>query len=183
MSGIRTLLEEKAPLGIKLLGALRDKVETIMLELPDLDETERFIQLLQILNYISKSSEYRLLASLSYRYEKLKNAHRINVVLDYIMEHYDEELNLNKVAGLVNMNRNAFCRFFKKSTKKSLFTVINEVRISKACQHLTETDMNILQVCFASGFNNISNFNKAFRKLSGMSHTVYRRSMIRFDEV
>jgi AraC-like DNA-binding protein len=183
MSGIRTLLEEKAPLGIKLLGSLRDKVETIMLELPDIDETERFIQLLRILNDISKSNEYRLLASLSYRNENLKNAHRINVVLDYIMENYEEELHLDKVAGLVNMNKNAFCRFFKKGTKKSLFTVINEVRIGKACQHLTETDMNILQVCYACGFNNISNFNKAFRKLNDMSPTVYRKRLKKFDEV
>jgi AraC-like DNA-binding protein len=81
------------------------------------------------------------------------------------------------------MNKNAFCRFFKKGTRKSLFTVINEVRIGKACQHLTVTDMNILQVCYACGFNNVSNFNKAFKKLSGMSPTVYRKTMKRFDEV
>lgn len=183
MSGIRTLLQEYAPLGIKLLGTLRNEVEKIMLELPDLDETERFIQLLQVLNLISKSTEYRLLASLSFQNENLKNAHRINVVLDYIMEHYEEGLNLEKIAGLVNMNKNTFCRFFKKGTRKSLFTIINEVRIGKACQHLTETDMNILQVCFACGFNNISNFNKAFKKLNGVSPTLYRRKMKKFDSV
>lgn len=183
MAEIRTLLEEKAPLGIKLLGTLQEEVEKIMLELPELDETERFIQLLQILNLISKSAEYRLLASLSYQNENLKNAHRINIVLDYIMEHYEDELNLEKIAGLVSMNKNAFCRFFKKGTKKSLFTVINEVRIGKACQHLRETDMNILQVCYACGFNNISNFNKAFKKINGISPTLYRKGMKSFDTV
>lgn len=183
MSGIKTLLEEKAPLGIKLLGTLREEVEKIMFELPELGETERFIQLLQILNLISKSTEYRLLASISYQNENLKNAHRINIVLDYIMEHYEEELKLEKIAGLVNMNKNAFCRFFKKGTRKSLFTVINEVRIGKACQHLTETDMNILQVCYACGFNTISNFNKAFKKLNGISPTLYRKGMKKFDAV
>lgn len=177
MKGIKTVLEEKAPLGIKLVGALRRKVEKIMLELPELDETDRFIQLLQILNLIAKSNEYRLLASLSYRNANLKNAHRINIVLDYIMEHYDEDLKLEKIAGLVNMNKNAFCRFFKKGTRKSLFTVINEVRIGKACQHLTETELNILQICFACGFNNISNFNKAFKKIMNVTPLTYRKKM------
>ena len=175
MKGIKTVLEEKAPRGIKLVGSLRKKVEKIMVELPELDETSRFIQLLQILNLIAKSNEHRLLASLSYRNANLKNAHRINLVLDYIMEHYQEDLKLEKIAGLVNMNKNAFCRFFKKGTRKSLFTVINEVRIGKACQNLTETDMNILQICFACGFNNISNFNKAFKKIMKVSPQTYRK--------
>jgi AraC-like DNA-binding protein len=178
MAGIKTVLEEKAPQGIKLIGDLRKKVEKIMFRLPDLDEADRFIQLLQILNLIAKSNEYRLLASLSYRNTSLKNAQRINIVLDYIMEHYDEDLKLEKIAGLVNMNKNAFCRFFRKGTRKSLFTVINEVRIGKACQHLTETELNVLQICFACGFNNISNFNKAFKKSMDVSPLRYRKKCL-----
>lgn len=181
MSGIKTLLEEKAPLGVKLHGTLREKVKKIMLKLPDMDESERFIQLLYILNLIAKSNEFELLASLSYRNESLKNSHRINVVLDYIVQHYQEDLDLDKIAGLVNMNRNAFCRFFKKGTRKSLFQVINEVRIGKATQLLTETDMNVLQICFACGFNNISNFNKAFKKSLNVSPLAYRKSMREFN--
>ena len=181
MSAIKTLLEEKAPLGIKLLGILREKVKRIMLKLPDMDESERFIQLLYILNLIAKSNEFELLASLSYRNESLKNSHRINVVLDYIVQHYQEDLDLDKIAGLVNMNKNAFCRFFKRGTRKSLFQVINEVRIGKAAQLLTETDMNVLQICFACGFNNISNFNKAFKKSLNVSPLVYRKSMREFN--
>ena len=181
MSAIKTLLEEKAPLGIKLLGILREKVKRIMLKLPDMDESERFIQLLYILNLIAKSNEFELLASLSYRNESLKNSHRINVVLDYIVQHYQEDLDLDKIAGLVNMNKNAFCRFFKRGTRKSLFQVINEVRIGKAAQLLTETEMNVLQICFACGFNNISNFNKAFKKSLNVSPLVYRKSMREFN--
>lgn len=183
MKGIKTVLEEKAPQGIKLVGALRDRVEKIMFKLPELDESDRFIQLLQILNLISKSNEYRLLASLSYRNASFKNAERINFILDYIMDHYQEDLTLEKIAGLVNMNKNAFCRFFRMGTRKSLFTVINEVRIGKACQHLTETDLNVLQICYASGFNNISNFNKAFRKSMNTTPTTYRKKMKQFSHV
>ncbi|NQU54984.1 MAG: AraC family transcriptional regulator [Bacteroidetes bacterium] len=181
MLQIKNLLEEKAPLGIKLTGNLRTQVEEIMLKLLKMDETDRFIQLLQILNLISKSNEYKLLASLNYRNENRKNTHRINIVLDYIMEHYDEELTLEKVADKVSMNKNAFCRFFKKGTRKSLFTVINEVKIGKACQLLTETELNILQICYASGFNNISNFNKVFKNLTNNSPSEYRKKMRKFE--
>jgi AraC-like DNA-binding protein len=182
MQGIKKVLTEKAPMGIKLIGELRDEVEKIMLALPDMDQSDRFIQLLQILNLISKSEQYRLLSSHNFKNENVKNTHRINVVLDYLMEHYDQELTLDKIAGLINMNRNAFCRFFKKGTRKSLFTVISEVRIAKACQHLTETDMNVLQICYACGFNNISNFNKAFKKVTRMSPLAYRKKTKVFNE-
>jgi AraC-like DNA-binding protein len=183
MQGIKTVLNEKAPQGIKLLGELSNRVEELMLEMPDLDESDRFISLLQILNHISKSNEYQLLASLNYRNENHKNTNRINVVLDYIMEHYEEELSLENMAALVNMNKNAFCRFFKKGTRKNLFAVINEVRIGKACQHLTETEMNVLQICYSCGFNNISNFNKTFKKITGISPLQYRRRMKKFDSL
>jgi AraC-like DNA-binding protein len=183
MQGIKTVLKEKAPQGIKLQGELRNRAEELMLEMPDLDESDRFISLLQILNHISKSNEYKLLASLNYRNENHKNAHRINLVLDYIMENYDDVLTLEKLANLINMNKNAFCRFFKKGTRKNLFTVINEVRIGKACQHLTETEMNVLQACYSCGFNNISNFNKTFKKITGVSPLQYRKRMKKFDAV
>ncbi len=183
MSQIKKLLEEKAPLGIKLLGDLRLQVEKIMLEFPGMDETDRFIQLLQILNLISKSSDFKLLASLSFQNQNYKNTHKINVVLDYIMEHFEEDINLERIADLVNMNKNAFCRFFKKGTRKSLFTIVNEVRISKACQLLTETELNVLQICFACGYNNISNFNKAFKKQTGNSPLLYRKKMKKFETV
>lgn len=176
MSRIRYLLEEQAPFGVKLMGELRNRVEQIMLKLPRLDDAERFIQMLHILNIISKSKEYMLLASLSYRNEKAKNSHRVNTVLDYIMEHYQDDLRLETVAAQINMNKNAFCRFFKKRTRKSLFQVIQEVRIGKACQHLLETEMNVLQICYACGYNNISGFNKTFKLITGKTPLAYRKS-------
>jgi len=183
MSGIKMLIEEKAPFGVKLLGTLKEKVTQVMLKFPDMDESERFIQLLHVLNLIARSHEYDLLASLSYKNESEKNSHRINVVLDYIVQHYQEDLDLEKIAGLINMNKNAFCRFFKKGTRKSLFQVINEVRIGKAKQLLTETDLNVLQISFACGFNNISNFNKAFKKSMGVSPLIYKKRVRQFNQV
>jgi AraC-like DNA-binding protein len=172
---IRAILFEKAAHGLRLNGPLRSKVEKMMLKLIGMSEIERLIQLISILHVISKSKNMELLASVGYRNSNAKNNHRVNKVLDYLMDHYQENITLEVIAGVVNMNKNAFCRFFKKSTRKNLFTVLNEVRISKACQHLVETELDILQVCYANGFNNISNFNKAFKKITGTSPMNYRR--------
>jgi AraC-like DNA-binding protein len=177
LTKVRKLLFELAPRGVKPTGNLRKKVEQIMLKMLTMDNTERLIHLLMILDLLSKSKEFKLLASISYRNEKKENTHRLSKVLDFIMENYQENITLEDVASIINMNRNAFCRFFKKGTRKSLFTILNEVRISKACQHLVQTDMNISEVCYANGFNNISSFNKAFKKIIGTSPLRYRKKM------
>ncbi len=175
MSKIDHLIKELSPFGVKLNGKVRNRVQQNMLKLPKMDDAARFIMLLNILDIISKSKEHRLLASLSYRSEKKENTHRVNIVLDYIMEHYQEEIRLDTIADLINMNKNAFCRFFKNGTRKSLFRVIQEVRIGKACQHLLETEMNVLQIAYACGFGNISGFNKTFRKITGTTPLAYRK--------
>lgn len=177
MMRMNKLLTEKSPFGLKLLSTLRKDVKKIMLQMPDMDETDKFMNLLHILNLISKSSDYELLASLNYRNEKTKNTHKVSIALDFVMNHYQEELTLEQVASELNMSKNAFCRLFKKGTRKNLFTVINEVRIGKACQYLNESDMNILQICYACGYNNISTFNKAFKKTHGISPIKYKKKV------
>lgn len=176
MNEIRYLIEEIAPLGVKLQGKICQKLGKIMQKMPEMGDTERFLGLLHILHVISKSTEYTALSTLSYRNEKTINTHRINVILDYIMENYGHELKLESVAAKINMNKHAFCRFFKKGTSKSLFQLIQEVRIGKACQQLLETEMNVLQICYACGFGNISGFNKTFKKVTGTTPLFYRKS-------
>jgi len=177
MNGIKTLLFEQAAHGVKLNGRLRNKVHKMMVKLPRMSDAEKFIQLLAILNAIAISSEKELLASISYRNAKKENTHRINKVLDFLMDNYKEQITLEDVAAKINMNKNAFCRFFKKGTRKNLFTTLNEIRIAKSCQQLTLTDMNVLQICYSNGFNSISNFNKAFKNITGLSPLSFRKEM------
>lgn len=177
MNKIQSLIKKQSNYGVKLTGSLQTEIEKIMLTLPYLDETSRIIQLLVILDAISKSDEYVLLSSISYHNEKAKSNYRVNIVLNYLMDHYNEEIKLEKVAELANMNKNAFCRFFKNTTQKSLFQIIQEVRIGKACQKLTETDMSVLEICFESGFGNISGFNKTFKKIKGVAPLTYKKNI------
>lgn len=177
MKHIFQLIQEQAAFGVRLNGKLRSRIEKKMILLPDLDNTKRMILLMDMLDDISKSKNYSLLSSISYRNAASEQAHRISTVLDYLTKNYHRELSLEEVAEQISMNKNAFCRFFKKGTRKNLFTVINEVRISKACNLLIETKMDVVQICYAVGYNNVSNFYKAFKKITDTSPLKYRMKM------
>ncbi len=176
MAKIRNLIDTKSSRGIKLIGALRNKVEQIMVTLPTLSEAGYFISLLHILQLISESDDCVSLSSIEYYNceQSIKDVNRINVALNYIIENYKERIHLDDIANVVHMNKNAFCRFFKEHTGKSLFTMIGEIRIDKSRRYLLETTMDIQQISLECGFNNLSHFNKRFKKISGVTPSEYR---------
>ena len=93
------------------------------------------------------------------------------------MKNFHEDIHLEEVAKLANMTPNSFCRFFKIRTQKSLTQFINEIRVGHACKLLQSEDNSIGYVCYASGFNNPTNFNKFFKALKGMKPSEYRKKL------
>ena len=176
MRMVKDLVFKKAAFGVKLVGGLRDDIEKDMSLLCRLSADELLLKLLQILLKIAKSDEYLLLASNLYKKETLKSNHRINKVLDHIMDNYHQNLTLDELAEITHMNKNAFCKFFKNTTGNTLFTTINQIRIAKACQQLIETEKSVLQISLDVGFTNLSNFNRIFKKEMKKAPLFYRKS-------
>jgi AraC-like DNA-binding protein len=77
------------------------------------------------------------------------------------------------------MTSTSFCRYFKKHTKRSFHTVLNEIRVGHACKLLLEDRMNISGICYESGFNNVSNFNEQFKKIKGVSPSQYLKMRLK----
>jgi transcriptional regulator GlxA family with amidase domain len=102
---------------------------------------------------------------------------RINVVFNYVKDHFQEPIALEEVADLVSMTIPSFCRYFKKITNKTFTTFVNEYRIVHASKLLAEKPMSINEVCFESGFNNFSHFNKSFKAYTGKSASQYRNEL------
>ena len=100
---------------------------------------------------------------------------RTNRAVDYIFAHYGRELSLEEVAEHLGMKPTYFSRVFKQATGRSFVEFVNRLRISKSCELLAEGDRPVTEVCFASGFNNLSNFNRRFQQLKGMTPSHYRR--------
>ena len=100
---------------------------------------------------------------------------RTNRAVDYIFSHYARELPLEEVAAYMGMKPTYFSRVFKQATGRCFIEFVNRLRISKSCELLADGEKPVTDVCFESGFNNISNFNRRFQQLKGMTPSHYRR--------
>lgn len=102
----------------------------------------------------------------------------LNKVFQYSLNNYHKEITLDEIAHLANMSKTNFCRFFKKRTRKTFMVFLNEVRIQEACKLLRSSDANISEIAYQAGFNNLSNFNRQFKKVVLCSPNEYRKKHI-----
>jgi len=132
--------------------------------LSEIQGFDAFISLLSILYDLSISRNQTLLASQGYVGQfDLNQSQRISKVVNYIQGNMLNDIRIKQVADLVNMSETAFSHFFKKRTQRSFSDYLTDMRISFAARLILETDRNISEVCFMSGFNNLSNFNRTFK--------------------
>jgi AraC-like DNA-binding protein len=137
---------------------------------------EQVITLLSLVNALGRTSDYHLLASPNYiNCIPFRDNERMNKVYHYLMENFKNDIQFQQVANLAGMNPNAFCRFFKSRTQKSLTQFINELRIGHACKLLTGSDESISQIAYECGFNNVSNFNHFFKLIKKISPSEFRK--------
>jgi AraC-like DNA-binding protein len=134
------------------------------------------IQLLQMLELMAQTKEYRLLHNADYAYNlKESETRRINLVINYAARHFQKRIALDAAAALLNMTPTSFSRYFRMKTSKSFSEFITELRIRHACKLLSEDDdRTISQVSYECGFNTLSNFNRQFKRYMKMTPKTYR---------
>ncbi len=99
---------------------------------------------------------------------------RMNNVYQYTIENYSENITLSKISSIAHITKHAFCKYFKKHTRKTYFCFLNEVRINEACKKIIKGNFDsIASIAYATGFNNAISFNRVFKKTTGMSPTDY----------
>jgi transcriptional regulator GlxA family with amidase domain len=100
----------------------------------------------------------------------------MQTVFEHVMTNYQKNINLDEIASIANMTKNAFCRYFKVRTNKSFFQFLIEVRIEHASKLLANnSELSVLEIAELCGFNNISNFNRKFKELKQTSPLQYRK--------
>jgi len=165
--------------GIQIIGDTLNQVSEVMLQLPYLKSFERMIHFFILMDLIGKSKTNIQLASKEYLKIRFKTGNkRVADIHEYLMNNYREEVNLKELAGLVNMAEGSLCRFFKMNMGITVFEYLNKIKTEFACKLLMDPDLSILEVCLDSGFNNVSHFNKQFKKITGVPPSEYRK---RFD--
>jgi AraC-like DNA-binding protein len=162
--------------GIQIVGQTLNEVSEIMLQLPYLKSFDRMNYFFRMMDIIGKSDSNISLASEEYMRKRFTTGNRrIAQLHDYLMNHYREEIDLAKLADLVHMAEGSLCRFFKQHVGTSIFEYLNRIKVDFACKLLMDPELGILDVCFDSGFNNLSHFNKQFRKNTGVTPSEYRK--------
>ncbi|WP_422081866.1 AraC family transcriptional regulator [Ulvibacterium sp.] len=105
-----------------------------------------------------------------------RNLEKINTVYAYVFQNIQEGVKLEEAAALLNMAPSSFCRFFKKKTDLTFMEYVKRVRVGMAAKLLAETDKQITQICFESGYNNLANFNHYFKSIMAKTPSAYRKS-------
>ena len=162
--------------GIQIVGQTLNEVSEIMLQLPYLKGFDRINHFYRLMDIIGKSDSNIPLASEEYLRKRFTPANRrIALLNDYLMNHYREEIDLKKLAELVSMAEGSLCRYFKMHVGTSIFDYLNQIKVEFACKLLMDPELAIVDACLDSGFNNLSHFNKQFRKNTGVTPTEYRK--------
>ena len=135
------------------------------------------INLLVILYELSQCEDTRTLSSSSFaKISVYSDSRRVQKVQDYIDQHYNEEIRLGQLADLVSMTSVSFSRFFKLRTGKNLSEYIIDIRLGHATRMLVDSTMSLAEICFECGFNNLSNFNRIFKKKKNCTPKEFREN-------
>jgi len=175
MQSVKALLE-KTRRGISFYGDTKRKVGLKIEKLEGMEPTERFIALLEILSDLSQSEEYNVLNSGDYQLEITpQDNERLQEIFNFVRENFKRQISLEEITEEISMTPPAFARYFKKNTGKTFTQFVNEYRLVHASKLLAEKPTSITDICFESGFNNFSHFNKLFKEYTGKSPSDYRK--------
>jgi AraC-like DNA-binding protein len=162
--------------GFRLPDAYAERVSEIMTRIQNTtgpEEIVHFLQLLNILQSIQPAPEPLSAPGISKGITESEGI-RISNIYNFILQHYSESLTLDDVAREACMTPQAFCRYFKKHTRQTFVSFLNQMRINEACKKLTGNKYeSISVVAYKCGFSSITNFNRVFKSVMGHSPRVY----------
>lgn len=177
LEGLLPLLD-RARYGIEFKGVEPELAQRYMERVRETEGTARIIVFLEFLQHLATETDYRLLSTVSMRSNADDTAlKKVDLITQYATEHFQNPIPLATVATMVGMSETAFSRFFSKATGNGFSEFLSRIRIGKACDLLAHSDKPITTICYETGFNNVANFNRRFRRLKGVTPTEYREEV------
>ncbi len=160
---IKKLLE-KSRLGLDIKGKTKGQCVKILRHMLTLTGMPRWINLIEILQLLSESDELIPISQSHILGKNEAESDRMNKIFEFVMSNFKNDISINEVANFVNLSPNSFSRYFSNRTRKSFVTFVNEVRLNHATKLLQEHKKSVGEICFECGYNNLSNFNRQFKK-------------------
>ncbi|HQS53815.1 MAG TPA: AraC family transcriptional regulator, partial [Sediminibacterium sp.] len=174
---IRSLME-KAQRGILFSQETAKILSARLLNLGKKKGFDSILELMSILNDLSLSKDMMVLSNATFNNQEVikYNSRRIEKVMEYINKNYQKSISLQEVAQLTNMAEAAFSRFFKNRSGLTFVETLTDIRLGHATRMLINSTQSISEIAYQCGFNNISNFNRIFKKKKGCSPKEFRES-------
>lgn len=171
---IRRFIEQTNS-GLKISAAATKKILVEMQQVQQAKQAYRLSSFIQLLQTLSNNKGNRVLSSASTIYSiSDTEGLRMNDVYRYTMEHYTEHISLEQIAAVAHLTVQAFCRYFKKHTRKTYISFLNEIRINEACKKMTgNAAVAISSVAYECGFSSAVSFNRVFKQVTGVSPSRY----------
>lgn len=171
---VRTLIDA-ARCGLEFNAETKRKAIPVIERLLQGKGLEQTINLLSLLKILSEEANTKQICASEYSLHlDESNLRRIKIVYDHIIAHFQQPVQIKGVADQLNLSESAFYKFIKRHTKKTYTEIINEFRINHASKLLISSEMSISQICFESGFNNVSYFNRKFKQILGKTPHEFR---------
>jgi AraC-like DNA-binding protein len=179
MKEIKKFLE-KTSLGMQVPESEEMNLAQDILKLREVKNGLLLADFIKFLNKLSHLRKWKILSTEFFvlpisDYEGL----RMNDIYKYTIENYTRNIKLQQIAAVAHLSIPAFCRYFKKHTNKTYITFVNEIRISNACNKIIEGNFkSISSIAYDSGFDNITTFNRLFKKSIGISPIKYSKKYL-----
>ncbi|MDY0905703.1 AraC family transcriptional regulator [Pedobacter sp. CFBP9032] len=171
-------LFDKAKGGIAFGEKTKKEVGKLIEDMEFQHPFNKLLTLLGVLKSLEVTKDFTILNASGFSIEtQIQDNDRINMIFNYVKDHFQEQISLEDIAEMSAMTVPSFCRYFKKITKKTFTRFVNEYRVVHASKLLSEKHMGITAISYESGFNNFSHFNKIFHEFTGKSASEYRNEL------
>jgi len=161
--------------GLKITGESKLILANHIKQLEHTNGFKRVLLLEECLHLIAETNEYTEVSTQEIKELAPKDKQCIDRVFQFTIDSFKDQVSLSQVAAVACMSIPAFCRYFKKSTKKTYTEFLNEVRIGYACNLLQDTQKTVQDICYESGYNSIANFHRQFFKIKSYTPLQYRK--------
>lgn len=161
--------------GLSFSEKAADEIKPKLMELPKARGIKGALLYLDILYQLAVSGEYTLIAPVGDQGINIEtDSKRVAKIISFVHQNYMNKITLEDVGELVQMSPEGVSRFFKLKTRQTFLNFLNNYRLNHVIDRMLKTDDFISEICYECGFNNISNFNRFFRKKIGMTPSEYR---------
>lgn len=169
--------------GYSFYGEARKKIISLMIGMQEMNDNERFFALLSIFKIFSTTREFNILSSMAFSEPFWQDeSGPMQKALKYILQNFQKEITVKDLLKLTNMSNTSFYASFKKTYRMSFKDYLLNIRIGYACKLLTDASQNISGIGYVSGFGNISNFNRQFKKIKSITPSQYQEQIRKIEK-